>query len=178
MLVGKTSGLERCELRFTYSCEQSFELLERSTGKLVNSLSELILLYLRLRKRKTGLVPKVRRWVDCFSAKIMVRGQYICNLYRKKCHWECSGFCWLITAQVLCLCRPDTRKCVFSHHLQAFTDNTVSQFSTVFDVRHNGTWYRPEMVWDHRMKSAYVDWNRLSQVYNRRVAESTRLCPK
>ena len=40
--------------RFTGSCEQTFELPGRSTGKVVISLSELIRLYLRLRKHKQG----------------------------------------------------------------------------------------------------------------------------
>jgi hypothetical protein len=54
VLVVKTSGLERCERRFTGSCEQTFELPGRSTGKVVVSLSELFRIYLRLRKHRQG----------------------------------------------------------------------------------------------------------------------------
>jgi len=61
VLVDKTSGLERCELRFTGSCEQTFELLERSTGKVVNSLSEFVSALPAFEKTKTGLVPRVVR---------------------------------------------------------------------------------------------------------------------
>lgn len=144
VLVGKTSGLDRCELRFTGPCEQTFELLERSNGKLVNSLSELILLYLRLRKQRQGW----RRGSGCESPASR-RRSWSRGITSAICGAKSGTGSVLDSAGTSqpkhCVCVVLTPQCVLSHQQQAFTGNPVSQFSTVFGVRHNGTWYRPEM---------------------------------
>jgi hypothetical protein len=174
VLVGKTSGLERCELRFTGSCEQTFELLEMSTGKVVNSLSELILLYLRLRKQRQGWcrgsgyespASQRRSWSTGSTAAICGAGSVL-----DSAGTSLPKYCvCVVLTPVMRVERPTAgvhwQPCEsVQHRLRCTAQWNVISFGDGF--------------WDHRMKIAYVDWNRLSQVHNRRVPESTRQCPK
>ena len=176
VLVGKTSGLERCELTFTGSCEQTFELLQSSTSKVVNSLSKLVLLYLRLRKQRPGWCrgsggesPASRRrsWstgsTSQFVAQKVALGVFWIPLAH---HCQSTVFVPSWLAPVLRVESPTA-----GVHWQPCD-------SVQHRLRCKAQWNAispGDGFWDHRRKIAYVDWKRLSQIYNRRFAGSTRL---